>query len=65
MAVGGFNVLIDFLDDFFDVAKRPAPNGLLRNPIKPDLHLVQQRGIGWSEVHMESCPARLVSLWGL
>src|SRR5260370_38253732 len=49
-------ILIDFLDQFFDAAKRPATNGLLRNPIKPDLHLIQPRGIGRGEVHVKSWP---------
>jgi hypothetical protein len=56
VGVGGPNVLIDFLDQFFDAAKRPAANGLLRNPIEPDLHLILPRGIGGSEVHVESWP---------
>ena len=56
MVVGSLNVLIDFLDWFLDVAKRPAVNGLLGNPMEPDLHLIQPGGIGRSEVHVESGP---------
>jgi hypothetical protein len=51
---GSFSVLVDFLDQFFDGAKRPAAKGLLCNSIEPKLHLMQLRGIGRSEVHMES-----------
>ena len=54
MGVGGPNVLIDFLDQVFDAAKRPAANGLLRNPIEPDLHLIEPGSIGRSKVHAES-----------
>jgi len=50
------NVLIDFLDQFLDAAECPATNGLLRNPVEPDLHLIEPRGIGRSEVHVESWP---------
>jgi hypothetical protein len=46
--------LIDFLHQFLDAAKRPATNGLLRNPVEPDLHLVPPRGIGRCAVHVES-----------
>jgi hypothetical protein len=56
VGVGSLHILIDFLDQFFDVAKRPATNGLVRNPIKPDLHLIQPRGIGRGEVHVKSWP---------
>ena len=56
MVVGSLNVLINFLDQFLDAAKRPATSGLLRNPVEPDLHLIQPRGIGRCEVHAESWP---------
>ena len=56
VGVGSAHILIDFLHQFLDAAKRPATNGLLRNPVEPDLHLVQPRGIGRSEVHVESRP---------
>jgi len=51
------NVVIDFLDQFLHAAKGPAANGLLRDAVEPDLHLVEPGGIGRSEVHMESWPS--------
>ena len=54
MAIGILNIAIDFLDQFFHAAKRPTTNSLLGNAVEPDLHLIEPRGIGRSEVHMES-----------
>ena len=34
-------MLIDFLHQFLDAAKRAATNGLLRNAVEPNLHLIQ------------------------
>ena len=56
MAVGIVDVVIDFLDQFLDAAKRPPTNGLLRNAVEPDLHLIQPRRIGRSEVYVEPWP---------
>ena len=46
--------MIDFCDQFLHAAKRSPAKSLLRNAIEPDFHLIEPRGIGWSEVHMES-----------
>ena len=46
--------MIDFLDQFLHTAERPAANGLLRDAIEPDFHLIEPGGIGRSEVHMET-----------
>ena len=56
MAVGILDVVIDFLDQFLHAAKRSPAKSLLRNAIEPDFHLIEPRGIGWSEVHVESWP---------
>jgi hypothetical protein len=48
--------LVDFLDQFLHAAKRSATNGPLRNAVEPNLHLIQPRGIGRSEMHMEARP---------
>ena len=56
VGVGALNVLIDVLNQLLDAAKRSATNGLLRDPMEPNLHLVQPRGIGRSEVHPKSWP---------
>src|SRR5258708_28955975 len=58
MGVGGrdANVLVDFLEQLLHAAKRSATNGPLRNPVEPNLHLIQPRGIGRSEMHMEARP---------
>src|SRR5215470_16152045 len=53
-AVRILNVVIDFFDQLLHAAKGPAANGLLRDAVEPDLHLIEPRGIGRSEVHMES-----------
>ena len=54
MAIGILHVVIDFLDQVFHVAERSPANGLLRNAVEPDLHLIEPGGIGRSKVHMES-----------
>ena len=54
MVVGTLNVLIDFLDQFLHTAKRSPANGLLGDPVKPDLYLVQPGSISRSEVYVES-----------
>jgi hypothetical protein len=54
MTVGILDVMIDFRDQFLHTAERSPANGLLRDAIEPDLHLIEPGGIGWSEVHMES-----------
>src|SRR5258705_10328588 len=56
MAVGILDVVIDFLDQVFHATERSAANGLLRNTVEPDLHLIEPGGIGGSAVHMEPCP---------
>ena len=58
MGVGGPNVLVDFLDQFFHAAKGPAANGPLCNPVEPNFHLIQPRGIGRSEMYMVARPCR-------
>ena len=50
MAVGILDVVIDFLDQFLDAAKRSPAKSSLRNAVEPDLHLIEPGGIGWSEV---------------
>jgi hypothetical protein len=54
LAVGILDVVIDFLDQVFHAAKGSPANGLLRNAVAPDFHLIEPGGIGRSEVHMES-----------
>src|SRR5258707_8721994 len=56
MAVGILDVVIDVLDQVFHATERSAANGLLRNTVEPDLHLIEPGGIGGSEVHMEPWP---------
>lgn len=58
MSVGSADILIDFLDQFLHAPKCSAANGLLGDPVEPDLHLVQPRGIGRSEVYVESWMCR-------
>jgi hypothetical protein len=48
--------VIDFLDQVFHAAERSPTNGLLRNAVEPDLHLIGPGGLGGREVHMESWP---------
>ena len=56
MTIGILDVMIDFLDQFLHTAERPAANGLLRDAIEPDFHLIQPRGIGRSEVYVDAWP---------
>ena len=56
MAVGILDVVIDFLDQFLDAAKRSPAKSSLRNAVEPDLHLIEPGGIGWSEVYVEPWP---------
>ena len=56
MAVGILDVVIDFLDQVFHAAEGSSANGLLRNAVEPDLHLIEPGGIGWSEVYVEPWP---------
>ena len=37
-------------DQFFNTAERSAPDGLLRDPVEPDLHLVEPGRIGGREM---------------
>ena len=53
MAVRILDVVIDFLDQVPDAAKGSSAKSLLRDAIEPDLHLIQPRGVGWSEVDVE------------
>ena len=46
--------MIDFRHQFLHTAESSPANGLLRDAIEPDLHLIEPGGIGRSEVHMES-----------
>jgi len=45
---------VDPEDEFFHTAERSAPDGLLRDPVEPDLHLVEPGGIGGREMYMEA-----------
>jgi hypothetical protein len=56
MVVRILDVVIDFLDQFLDAAKGSPAKSSLRDAIEPDLHLIQPRGIGWSEVYVEPWP---------
>src|SRR5215470_15486462 len=55
-AVRILNVVIDFFDQLLHAAKGPAANGLLCDPVEPDLHLIEPGGIGRSEVYVEPWP---------
>ena len=50
MAVGILDVVIDFLDQFLQAAKRSPAKCSLRDAIEPDIHLIEPGGIGWSKV---------------
>lgn len=54
MTVGILDVVIDFRDQFLHTAECSPANGLLRNAIEPDLHLIQPGCIGRGKVHMEA-----------
>ena len=42
----------DFGDQFFDAAEGAATDGLLRDDVEPDFHLVEPGGVGWREVQV-------------
>ena len=46
--------MVDFVDQFLHAAEGSPTDGLLRDAIEPDLHLIQPGCIGRSKVHMEA-----------
>ena len=46
--------MVDFGDKFLHAAEGSPANGLLRDAIEPDLHLIQPGCIGRGKVHMEA-----------
>ncbi len=46
--------MIDFLNQVFHAAERSSANGLLRDAVEPNFHLIEPRGVGRGEVRVES-----------
>jgi hypothetical protein len=46
------NEAFDFGDQFFDAAEGAATDGLLRDDVEPDFHLVEPGRVGWCEVQV-------------
>ena len=62
--VGG-DELIDFGHQVFDAAEAASSDGLLRDEVKPDLHLIEPGGVGWRIVEVITGAGRqpLFHLW--